>query len=155
MLLQLRRLNRPLNQPDFRSGGASGSGGRGDPANTAWQRDAGVAHELIGEVLVKQKQFENAASEFRKFYVTMTKLAARRATDADLLALTAGACAQVALVDMLLKDKGDLPEASKAVQQGLAILTELEKRRAPPPQTAEIRNKLEWLARALVKPVAR
>jgi hypothetical protein len=79
----------------------------------------------------------------------MTKLAADDPTNADMQVLAAAACAQVAVVDMMLKDRGDPKEAFQIVQEGLALLTGLEKRGAPPPQSVEIRKKLEWLERAL------
>jgi eukaryotic-like serine/threonine-protein kinase len=122
-----------------------------DAANAVWQREAADAHQLIAEALVKQKQFEKALSEFRKYYSAMTKLAADDPTNADMQVLAAAACAQVAVVDMMLKDRGDPKEASQIVQQGLALLTGLEKRGAPLPQSVEIRKKLEWLERALSK----
>jgi tetratricopeptide (TPR) repeat protein len=120
-----------------------------DAANAVWQREAADAHQLIAEALVKQKQFEKALSEFRKYYSAMTKLAADDPTNADMQVLAAAACAQVAVVDMMLKDRGDPKEAFQIVQQGLALFMGLEKRGAPPPQSVEIRKKLEWLERAL------
>jgi tetratricopeptide (TPR) repeat protein len=122
-----------------------------DPANAVWQREAADAHQLIAEALVKQKQFEKALSEFRKYYSAMTKLAAGDPANAEVQVLAAAACAQVAVVDMMLKERGDPKEASQIVQQGLALLTGLEKRGAPPPQSVEIRRKLEWLKQALPK----
>ena len=120
-----------------------------DPANAIWQREAANAHQLIAGALVKQKQFENALSEFRKYYAAVTRLATEDPTNADLQVFAAGACGQVAALDMMLKDKGD--EASHVVQQGLRILTEFEKRGTLPPQSIEIRKNLESLERIVAE----
>jgi tetratricopeptide (TPR) repeat protein len=122
-----------------------------DPANAVWQREAADAHQLIAGALVKQKQFENALSEFRKYYAAVTRLATEDPTNADLQVVAAGACGQVAAVDMMLKDKGDHNEASHLVQQGLRILTEFEKRGTLPPQSVEIRKNLESLERVVAE----
>ena len=122
-----------------------------DPANAIWQREAAYAHQLIAGALVKQKQFENALSEFRKYYGAVTRLATEDPTNADLQVVAAGACGQVAAVDMMLKDKGDHNEASHLVQQGLRILTEFDKRGTLPPQSVEIRKNLESLERVVAE----
>ena len=122
-----------------------------DPSNAIWQREVADAHQLIAGALVKQKQFENALSEFRKYYAAVTRLATEDPTNADLQVVAAGACGQVAAVDMMLKDKGDHNEASHLVQQGLRILTEFDKRGALPPQSVEIRKNLEVLERVVAE----
>jgi hypothetical protein len=79
----------------------------------------------------------------------MTKLAADDPANAAVQVMAAGACAQVALANMMLKDGGDYDEAAHMAQQGLALLAGVEKRGTPPPQSVEIRKKLEWLKRSL------
>jgi Flp pilus assembly protein TadD len=123
-----------------------------DPANTVWQREAADARQPIAELLVKQKQFKEALSEFRKYYTAMNKLAAGDPTNAAVQVVAAAACSQVALVNMMLKDRGDYDEAAHMAQQGLALLAGVEKRGTPPPQSVEIRKKLEWLKRSLPNP---
>jgi tetratricopeptide (TPR) repeat protein len=123
-----------------------------DPANTVWQREAADARQPIAELLVKQKQFKEALSEFRKYYSAMNKLAAGDPTNAAVQVVAAAACSQVALVNMMLKDRGDYDEAAHMAQQGLALLAGVEKRGTPPPQSVEIRKKLEWLKRSLPNP---
>jgi len=123
----------------------------GDPANAVWQREAADAHRLIGGALFKQNQFEEALTEFRKYYAAMTKLAAGDPANAEVQVLAVAACAQLALIDVTLSERGDPNEASQVVQQGLAILTGLEKRGQLPPQSVEIRKMLQGLEQALPK----
>jgi tetratricopeptide (TPR) repeat protein len=124
----------------------------GDPANAVWQREAADAHRLIGGALFKQNQFEEALTEFRKYYTAMTKLAAGDPANAEVQLLAVGACAQLALVDVALGERGDPNEASQVVQQGRAIFTGLEKRGPLPPQSVEIRKMLEGVEQALPRP---
>ena len=121
-----------------------------DPANVAWQREADEAHCVIGFTLFKQNQFEDARDEFRKCHGNLTKLALDHPTDPDVQVVSA--CTQLALVNMALKEKGDANEASQAVQQGLAILADLQKRGSLPPGAIETSKTLEKLQRALPKP---
>jgi tetratricopeptide (TPR) repeat protein len=121
----------------------------GDRANAVWQREAADAHRLIGDALFKQNQFEEALTEFRKYYAAMTKLAAGDPANAEVQLLAVGACAQLALVDVALGERGDPNEASQVVQQGRAIFTGLEKRGPLPPQAVEIRKMLEGFEPAL------
>jgi tetratricopeptide (TPR) repeat protein len=123
----------------------------GDPANAVWQREAADAHRLIGGALFKQNQFEEALTEFRKYYAAMTKLAAGDPANVEVQVLAVAACAQLALIDVTLSERGDPNEASQVVQQGLAILTGLEKRGPLPPQSVEIRKMLQGLEQALPK----
>jgi len=121
-----------------------------DPANAAWQQEADEAHCVIGFALFKQNQFEEARTEYRKCHAALTKLALGYPNDPDVHVVTA--CTQLALVNMALKEKGDLNEASQAVQQGLAVLADLEKRGLLPSGAIETRKTLEKLQRALPKP---
>jgi tetratricopeptide (TPR) repeat protein len=121
-----------------------------DPANAVWQREADDAHCVIGQALFKQDQFEQARTEFRKCHAAITKLATGHSAATDVQVVTA--CTQLAIVNMVLKEKGDANEASQAVQQGLAILADLEKRDLLPPGADETRKNLEKLQRALPKP---
>jgi tetratricopeptide (TPR) repeat protein len=123
----------------------------GDPANAVWQREAADAHRLIGGALFKQNQFEQALTEFRKYYAAMTKLAAGDPANADVQNLAVAACGQLALFDVTLGERGDPNEASQVVQQGLAILTGLEKRGPLPLQSVELRKMLEGLEAILPK----
>jgi tetratricopeptide (TPR) repeat protein len=121
-----------------------------DPANAAWQQEADEAHCVIGFALFKQNQFEQARSEYRKCHAALTKLALDHPADPDVQVVTA--CTQLALVNMALKEKGDVNEASQAVQQGLAILDDLQRRGSLPSGAVETRKTLEKLQRALPKP---
>jgi len=121
-----------------------------DPANVAWQREADEAHCIIGFALFKQNQFEEARTEYRKCHTALTKLALDHPSDPDIQVVSA--CTQLALVNMAMKEKGDANEASQAVQQGLAMLADLQKRGSLPPGVVETRKTLEKLQRALPKP---
>ncbi len=79
----------------------------------------------------------------------MTKFAADDPANADVQNLAVGACGQLALVDVMLRERGDPNEASQVVQQGLGILAGLEKGGPLPPQAVEIRKMLEGLEPAL------
>jgi TonB family protein len=120
-----------------------------DPSNAVWQRQAADGHRLIADALFKQNQFEKALTEFRKYYAAMTQLAAGDPANADVQVLVAAACAQLALVDVTLQERGDPNEASQVVQQGLAILAGLEKRGPLPHQSVELRKMLEGVERTL------
>ena len=122
-----------------------------DPTNAVWQREADEAHCVIGFALFKQNQLEAARTEFRKCHTALTKLAAEHSGDKGVQVVTA--CIQLALVNMALKEKGNTNEASQAVQQGLAILADLEKSELLPPGAIETRKTLEKLQRALPKPI--
>jgi tetratricopeptide (TPR) repeat protein len=123
-----------------------------DPANAVWQRQAADGHRLIADALFKQNQFETALTEFRKYYAAISKLAADDPANMDVQLLVVAACAQLGFVDVILRVRGDPNEASQVVQQGLAILTGLEKRGPLPPQSVELRKMLEELKRALPRP---
>ena len=118
-----------------------------DPGIVSWQREADEAHCVIGFALFKQNEFEQARSEYRHCHAALTKLALDHPTDPDVRVVTA--CTQLALVNMALKEKGDPNEASQVVQQGLAVLADLEKRDLLPPEALETRKSLEKLQRAL------
>ena len=119
-----------------------------DPANVVWQREADEAHCIIGFALFKQNQLEESRTEYRKCHAGLTKLS----HPADPNVQVVSACTQLALVNMALKEKGDAKEASQAVQQGLAMLADLQKRGSLPPGAVETRKTLEKLQRALPKP---
>ena len=120
-----------------------------DPANAVWQREAAQAHCFIAATLFAGNEFEGARSEYRKCHAAMTRFALSDPSNADMQVMTGSVCAQLALVNAALNEKG---EASKAVQQGLDILAELEKQGPLPPLGMETRKSLEELQRVLPKP---
>jgi tetratricopeptide (TPR) repeat protein len=120
-----------------------------DPANAVWQREAAQAHCFIGNALFAQNEFEEARDEFRRCYPVMIRFAQDDPTNTEMQIMAAGVCAQLALANVLLKDKGDINEVSQAVQQGLAILADVEKAGALPPSGLETLKLLEKLERAL------
>jgi len=120
-----------------------------DPANVVWQREAAQAHCFIAATLFAQNELEEARNEFRTCHAAMTRFAQDDPTNADMQVMTGSVCAQLALVNAALNEKG---EASKAVQQGLDILAELEKQGPLPPLGMETRKSLEELQRVLPKP---
>ena len=120
-----------------------------DPANAVWQREAAQAHCFIGNALFAQNEFEEARDEFRRCYPVMTRFAQDDPTNTETQIMAAGVCAQLAVANVLLKDKGDINEVSQAVQQGLAILADVEKAGALPPAGLETLKLLEKLERAL------
>ena len=120
-----------------------------DPANAVWQREAAQAHCFIGNALFAQNEFEEARDEFRRCYPVMTRFAQDDPTNTETQIMAAGVCAQLAVANVLLKDKGDINEVSQAVQQGLAILADIEKAGALPPAGLETLKLLEKLERAL------
>ena len=120
-----------------------------DPANAVWQREAAQAHCFIGNALFAQKEFEEARNEFRRCHAAMTRFAQDDPTNTETQIMAAGVCAQLAVANVLLKDKGDINEVSQAVQQGLAILADVEKAGALPPAGLETLKLLEKLERAL------
>ena len=120
-----------------------------DPANAVWQREAAQAHCFIGNALFAQNEFEEARDEFRRCHAAMTRFAQDDPTNTETQIMAAGVCAQLAVANVLLKDKGDINEVSQAVQQGLAILADVEKAGALPPSGLETLKLLEKLERAL------
>ena len=120
-----------------------------DPANAVWQREAAQAHCFIGNALFAQNEFEEARDEFRRCHAAMTRFAQDDPTNTETQIMAAGVCAQLAVANVLLKDKGDVNEVSQAVQQGLAILADVEKAGALPPAGLETLKLLEKLERAL------
>jgi len=120
-----------------------------DPANAVWQREAAEAHCFIAATLFAQKELEEARNEFRRCHAAMTRFAQDDPTNAETQIMAAGVCAQLAVANVLLKDKGDINEVSQAVQQGLAILADVEKAGALPPSGLETLKLLEKLERAL------
>ncbi|PYI70826.1 MAG: hypothetical protein DMF02_07875 [Verrucomicrobia bacterium] len=120
-----------------------------DPANAVWQREAAQAHCFIGNALFAQNEFEEARDEFRRCHAAMTRFAQDDPTNTETQIMAASVCAQLALANVLLKDKGDINEVSQAVQQGLAILADVEKAGALPPAGLETLKLLEKLERAL------
>ena len=120
-----------------------------DPANAVWQREAAQAHCFIGNALFAQNEFEEARDEFRRCHAAMTRFAQDDPTNTETQIMAASVCAQLALANVLLKDKGDINEVSQAVQQGLAILADVEKAGALPPSGLETLKLLEKLERAL------
>ena len=120
-----------------------------DPANAVWQREAAQAHCFIGNALFAQNEFEEARDEFRRCHAAMTRFAQDDPTNTETQIMAAGVCAQLAVANVLLKDKGDINEVSQAVQQGLAILADVEKAGALPPAGLETLKLLEKLERAL------
>ena len=76
----------------------------------------------------------------------MTRFAQDDPTNAEIQVTTASVCAQLALANVALNEGG---EASEVVQQGLAILAELEKGGPLPPAGLETLKLLEELERAL------
>ncbi len=119
-----------------------------DPANAVWQREAAQAHCFIGNALFAQNEFEEARDEFRRCHAAMTRFAQDDPTNTETQIMAAGVCAQLAVANVLLKDKGDINEVSQAVQQGLAILADVEKAGALPPSGLETLKLLEKLERA-------
>jgi tetratricopeptide (TPR) repeat protein len=117
-----------------------------DPANAVWQREAAQAHCFIAATLFARNEFQDARSEYRKCHAAMTRFALGEPSNADLQVMAGGVCAEFALVNAALNEKG---EASKAVQQGLSILAELEKQGPLPPAGLETRKLLEQLQRIL------
>ena len=117
-----------------------------DPANAVWEREAAEAHCFIAVTIFAQKEFEEARNEFRRCHATMTKFAQDDPTNAEMQVAAASVCAQLALANVALNERG---EASGAVQQGLTILAELEKRGPLPSAGTETLKLLEELAQAL------
>jgi hypothetical protein len=111
-----------------------------------WQREAAQAHCFIAATLFARNEFQDARSEYRKCHAAMTRFALGEPSNADLQVMAGGVCAQFALVNAALNEKG---EASKAVQQGLNILAELEKQGPLPSAGLETRKLLEQLQRIL------
>jgi tetratricopeptide (TPR) repeat protein len=119
-----------------------------DPANAVWQREAAEAHCFIAATLFAQNDLEEARSEYRKCHASMTKFALGDPTNAEMQVLAASVCAQLALANVALNEKG---EASEVVQQGIAILADLEKRGSLPPSGIETLKLLDELEQALPK----
>jgi hypothetical protein len=117
-----------------------------DPANTVLQREAAEAHCFIAATLFAQNELEEARSEFRRCHAAMTRFAQDDPTNASMQLYLASVCAQLALADVALSEKG---EAAEVVQQGLAILAELEKGGPLPSSGTETLKLLEELERAL------
>jgi len=117
-----------------------------DPTNFVWQREAAEAHCFIAATLFAQNKLEEARNEFRRCHVAITGFAQDDPTNAEMQVTAASVCAQLALANVALNEKR---EASKAVQQGLAILAELEKGGPLPPSGIETRKSLEQLQRVL------
>jgi tetratricopeptide (TPR) repeat protein len=120
-----------------------------DPANVVWQREAAQAHCFIAATLFAQNELEEARNEFRTCHAAMTRFAQDDPTNAEMQVTAASVCAQLAVVNVLLKEKGDINEVSQVVQQGLAILAELEKGGPLPPSGVETLKLLQELEQAL------
>jgi len=116
-----------------------------DPANTVWQREAAQAHCFIAATLFARNKFEEARGEYRKCHAATTGFARSDPNNADLQVMAASACAQLALINVALNEKG---EASEVVHQGLDILAELEKGRPLPSAGIETLKLLKELERA-------
>jgi tetratricopeptide (TPR) repeat protein len=119
-----------------------------DPANAVWHREAAEAHCFIAVTLFARNELEEARNEFRRCHAAMTRFAQDDPTNAEIQVTAASVCAQLALANVALNEKG---EASEVVQQGLAILVELEKGEPLPPSGIQTRKSLEQLQRALPK----
>jgi tetratricopeptide (TPR) repeat protein len=117
-----------------------------DTANAVWQREAAQAHCFIAATLFARNEFQDARSEYRKCHAAMTRFALGDPSNADIQLLVVSVCAQLALADVALNEKG---EASRVVQQGLTILAELEKHGPLPSAGLETRKLLEELQRVL------
>jgi len=117
-----------------------------DPANAVWQREAAEAHCFIAVTLFAQKELEEARNEFRRCHSAMTRFAQDDPTNAEMQVTAASVCAQLALANVALNEGG---EASEVVQQGLAILAELEKGGPLPPSGVATLKLLQELEQAL------
>lgn len=111
-----------------------------------WQREAAEAHCFIAVTLFAQKELEEARDEFRRCHAAITRFAQDDPTNPEMQVTAASVCAQLALANVALNEGG---EASEVVQQGLAILGELEKRGPLPSAGTETLKLLEKLEQAL------
>ena len=116
-----------------------------DSANAVWQREAAEAHCFIAATLFAQKELEQARSEYRKCHAATTRFALSDPSNAEVQIIAASVCAQLALADIALNEKG---EASEVVHQGLDILAGFEKGGRLPAAGIETLNLLKELERA-------
>jgi tetratricopeptide (TPR) repeat protein len=116
-----------------------------DPANVVWQREAAEAHCFIAATLFARNKFEEARTEYRICHAATTRFALSDPSNADVQVIAASVCAQLALADVALNEKG---EASEVVHQGLDILAGLEKGGRLPAAGIQTLNLLKELERA-------
>lgn len=106
-----------------------------DPRNADWQRDLALSYKDTGSVLRAKQRYDLALVEYEKHAQAMEQVAARDRANAvwqreayEALHFVATSCLQFVIAQFVAGEKGDSNAAAQAVERGLGVLVEMEKR---------------------------